>query len=179
MNLTSFFQVLLIIILLLIVVSVAIVFLKIEEVKRNWPKYRCNPAIIPFASTFGQNTSENFIYCIQNMQTEYMGTLLQPLNFMNDIFIGSIGSLMKDIQDVKFSVNMFKFNFMGIFAGLLSIGGNLTNELTVMSHKINDTIKRNVAVIVILNNLVDTAAKTGQSTADGPVGDMVKFISKF
>ena len=41
-----------------------------KDIKDNWPEYRCNPTM-PFASQFGVDPSENFTYCIQNMQTGY------------------------------------------------------------------------------------------------------------
>ena len=51
-----------------------------KNIEKNWPKYRCNPMIMPFAGMFGHNTSENFTYCIQNMQTSYMSEILKPIN---------------------------------------------------------------------------------------------------
>ena len=38
----------------------------IQRIKANWPHYRCQPTIMPFAGLFGHNASENFAYCIQS-----------------------------------------------------------------------------------------------------------------
>ena len=40
-----------------------------KYIQDNWSLYRCNPTVMPFASMFGHDTSENFTYCIQNMQS--------------------------------------------------------------------------------------------------------------
>ena len=32
----------------------------IKSIEDNWPTYRCNPVIMPFASVFGQNVMDNF-----------------------------------------------------------------------------------------------------------------------
>ena len=61
----------------------------IQRIKANWPVYRCQPLIMPFASVFGHDSSENFAYCIANMQKNFMGPLLQPLNFN----ISSLGDI--------------------------------------------------------------------------------------
>ena len=51
---------------------------QIKEIKENWPKYRCNPVYMPLSD----DMSADFTYCIQNMQTDYMGYLLQPLTYL-------------------------------------------------------------------------------------------------
>ena len=41
-----------------------------KHIQNNWPQYRCNPVIMPFAGYFGHDTEENFAQCIgisQNM----------------------------------------------------------------------------------------------------------------
>ena len=73
----------------------------IKTIKDNWPVYRCEPMIMPFASVFGQDPGENFTYCIQNMTSGFMDYLMQPLNFNLDL-IGSLGSVITDaINDVR------------------------------------------------------------------------------
>jgi hypothetical protein len=39
----------------------------IKKIKKNWPEYRCNPTIMPFASLFGQDTMTNFAFCVENL----------------------------------------------------------------------------------------------------------------
>ena len=43
----------------------------IKNVQDNWPEYRCNPMVMPFAGTFGHDAGQNFTYCIQTMQSDY------------------------------------------------------------------------------------------------------------
>ena len=53
----------------------------IKKIKDNWGEYKCKPAVMPFTSFFGHNTSKNFEECIKDMQTDYMGVLMQPINY--------------------------------------------------------------------------------------------------
>ena len=46
---------------------VNIVSVGIKNIEDNWPTYRCNPVVMPFAGMFGQNAVTNFTYCIQTM----------------------------------------------------------------------------------------------------------------
>jgi hypothetical protein len=60
--------------------TVIIYYIQVSNIKENWPLYRCNPIYMPLAD----DVNSNFIYCIQNMQTSYMGYLLQPLTFLTN-----------------------------------------------------------------------------------------------
>ena len=51
---------------------------QVAQIKAQWPLYRCNPMYMPLAD----NMEENFVYCVQSMQTNFMGHLLQPLTFI-------------------------------------------------------------------------------------------------
>ena len=57
----------------------------IKNIQDNWPEYRCNPSIMPFAGMFGHDAGSNFTFCIQNMQTDFMGYLLQPLTYLTSV----------------------------------------------------------------------------------------------
>ena len=72
-------------ILIIIIFTLLITFNQasatLTQLKEQWPLIRCNPLAMPFASAFGADTTENFTYCVQDMQTKYMSYLLQPLNY--------------------------------------------------------------------------------------------------
>ena len=97
-----------------------------KKVKENWPIYRCNPSVMPFASVFGYNTSENFAYCIQNMQTNYMGYLMQPLmynlNNITDIGTGltdSVNGARQMFTNIRGSLTNIVQSIFGVFLNIL------------------------------------------------------------
>ena len=51
----------------------------IAEVINNWPKYRCNPVIMPFAGMFGYDASENFNFCMKNIFNVNAAAVLGPV----------------------------------------------------------------------------------------------------
>ena len=53
----------------------------LKQIENDWPKYRCNPSIMPFAGLFNHDVMQNFSFCIQNMQISSMGTFLEPVNY--------------------------------------------------------------------------------------------------
>ena len=71
-----------IIILIFVIIYVFnVLSVGIKNIQDNWPTYRCNPMVMPFAEVFGHEIMSNFTFCIQGMQTDYMKYLLQPLDY--------------------------------------------------------------------------------------------------
>jgi hypothetical protein len=61
-----------------------------DEIASDWTNQRCNPKYMPFAgyithpegTTAFDYTTENFQYCIQNIQNTVTGQALQPFNYL-------------------------------------------------------------------------------------------------
>ena len=96
-----------------------------KEIEDNWPEYRCNPSVMPFAGAFGHDSGENFTYCVQNMQSDYMGVLLQPVNYTMSLMNGISDDLTNSINYVRaFLSNLRSFItniIQSIFAVFLNI----------------------------------------------------------
>ena len=96
-------------------------FIQIKDIKDNWTKYRCNPIYMPLAD----DIASNFVFCIQSMQTNFMGYLLQPLQYV----MSGLGEMSSGlVDDVGSARNMFSFvrgnmgiNFENIFGVFLNI----------------------------------------------------------
>ena len=70
----------------IILIFIALYFLAVlgigmKKIEDNWPKYRCNPSVMPFAGLFNHDVMQNFYFCIHNMQMTSMGTFLEPINY--------------------------------------------------------------------------------------------------
>lgn len=100
------------------------VMLYMNEIKNNWPMYRCNPTVIPFASYFGVDPIENFGKCIQRMQAGFMQEFLAPVFHVLNVMGDSTSELMKSIADVKGFSDGLQSSFGG---GAVSFGGILRN----------------------------------------------------
>jgi hypothetical protein len=83
-----------------------------EEIVKNWPKNRCNPAIMPFAGAYGFDASENFQYCINNILTEQAGTVAGP-------FVGVLGTMIRSMMTFLNNLNSLRL-MLATFAGGVS-----------------------------------------------------------
>jgi hypothetical protein len=92
------------------------------SIQDNWLENRCNPMYMPFA----EDIQSNFIYCIQNVQSNLMPYLLEPIHFILSMltdFGGGISNSVNSMREVMSSfvgntTNIF-VNIYGAFMGLI------------------------------------------------------------
>jgi len=147
-------------------------FSAVAEIKNNWPKYRCNPMFMPLSD----NIEKDFTYCVQSMQTNFMGYLLQPINYiinslssMGGEFSGSINYIRTMISSIRSMITSIIQNVFGVFL-------NLIIEFQKITIGIKDLVGKIIGVMVTVMYLIDGSIKTMQSTWNGPPGQMVRAL---
>lgn len=164
------FSAFLIIIIFMVLLFSNILSVGVSTIKKNWPIYRCNPLIMPFAGMFGHDPATNMTYCIQSMQSEYMQYLLEPVHYAISV-TGNIGSqLMGDIQSVRNVVsNTSSFsgsNFLDVYTKLT----NIRVEFQRILYKFQDVLKKVLGIITTFLYLITGGMDTGRSVINGPIG---------
>lgn len=153
----------------------------VENVKKNWPKYRCNPMVMPFASYIGPdgtNASENFTYCIQNMQTNYMQYLLQPLNYNMNV-IGSVASSLTDsINGIRKFFDYIRTQIMSIVQNIFATFLNIIIEFQRNIINIKDLFGKLVATLATFIYILTGSVMAMNSAWSGPPGKLVRSVSK-
>jgi len=147
-------------------------FSAVAEIKNNWPKYRCNPIFMPLSN----NIEKDFTYCVQSMQTNFMGYLLQPINYiisslssMGGEFTGSINYIRTMISSMRSMITSIIQNVFGVFL-------NLIIEFQKITIGIKDLVGKIIGIMVTIMYLIDGSIKTMQSTWNGPPGQMVRAL---
>lgn len=148
----------------------------IQRIKANWPVYRCQPLIMPFASVFGHDSSENFAYCIANMQKNFMGPLLQPLNF-NISSLGDItGGLTNNLNINRDFMSKLRFSISDTFMNIFSVIFNIVIEIQRTSINFKDMVGKLVGVMTSTLYILNGSIMTMQSAWEGPPGQLVKAL---
>ena len=120
---------LLIIILFILLLTFSSMSSKIRSVENNWEKYRCNPLIMPFVGLAGHDSSQNFIKCVQSLQTYNMGKILEPINY-NIKTLGVIGEQLKEsLESINTLINNLRVFIADIVKNIYSIILNLLIEI--------------------------------------------------
>ncbi len=117
-NLTSsIFKVLFLTVVLLVIFLLTFQFANFEEVIKNWSRYRCNPAFMPFANLAGYDAAENFQFCLNSAFGEKAKQLFAPIFAL----IGNFVQILKLIVDVAMGLRQMFSNFF------LSMNGFMRN----------------------------------------------------
>lgn len=149
-------------------------FSQLAQIKANWPLYRCNPMYMPLAD----NMEENFTYCIQSMQTNFMGYLLQPLTFITGSLGGMLGNFMEEINSIRAMFNKIRTFFSSIIQSVFGVFLNLVIEFQRITIGIRDLIGKTIGIMTSLMYVIDGSILTMQSTWNGPPGQLVKALGK-
>ena len=147
---------------------------QVAEIKANWPLYRCNPMYMPLAD----NMEENFTYCVQSMQTNYMGYLLQPITFVTNSLGTMLGGFMEEINNIRAMFNKIRTFFSNIIQSVFGVFLNLVIEFQRITIGIKDLIGKTIGIMVSFMYILDGSLKTMNSTWNGPPGQMVRALGK-
>jgi hypothetical protein len=147
---------------------------RVAEIKAQWPLYRCNPMYMPLAD----NMEENFTYCIQNVQTNYMGFLLEPLTFITNTLGGMVGGVMDELQSVRAMFNKIRTFTTDTIQSIFGVFLNLVIEFQRITIGIKDLIGKTIGIMVSLLYIMDGSIKTMNSTWNAPPGQLVRALGK-
>jgi hypothetical protein len=129
---------------------------KILEIKENWPLYRCNPIFMPLAD----NINENFVFCIQNMQSSFMGNLLQPLTFLTSALGSTLGGFVEQINDIRAMFANIRTFVPNIFTTIFGSFSVLIIEFQRVAIGIRDIMGKTTGLMVSILYILEGAITT-------------------
>jgi hypothetical protein len=147
---------------------------QVAEIKAKWPLYRCNPLYMPLAD----DVQSNFIYCIQSMQTNFMGHLLEPLTFLTSSINYILGDFLDAINMVRAMFNKIRTFISSIIQSVFGVFLNLVIEFQKITIGIKDLIGKTIGIMTTLMYVIDGSVLTMQSTWNGPPGQLVRALGK-
>ena len=79
-----------------------------EPIKTNWPRYKCQPGIIPFAGIIkGQPgkelefTSKNFSLCLNDVLATIVNIFTTPISILTNILLSTFSLLLKLMNAIR------------------------------------------------------------------------------
>ena len=145
-----------------------------SDIKKNWNMYKCNPMFMLFAD----NIEENFNYCVQNTQTNYMSFLLQPLNYLTSFIIDVGDNLNTDINGIRGIISVIRNFVTNIIQSIFGVFMNLVIEIQKMTIGLKDMVGKIIGTISVLLYVLSGSINTMESLWNGPPGQLVKNLGK-
>jgi hypothetical protein len=147
-----------------------------KNIEKNWPIYRCSPLVMPFANLFGYDVMKNFTYCIQTMQTDFMGPFLAPSNYSNMV---TAQSLEKTTETNKNLMGMFAYVRAAVtntFTGVFGVFGGIAILLDIMKYKMKDMMNKMAGIYKTIFSILQTASITAESTWEALPGKLLQAL---
>ena len=148
----------------------------LQDIKDNWPKYRCSPTYMPFASYLGYDTIENFSYCVGNIQKDLMGYFLSPIQYI----LGSLGATLQNLLDsfqmVRVVIDKLKKGFGFIIGDVYGMFTNVIMQFQKIIIKTKDTAMKLIGIVTTFIYMIEGASYTGKSIDRGPIGETLRTI---
>jgi hypothetical protein len=120
----------------------------------------------------------NFVYCIQNMQVNFMGYLLQPITFLTSSISNIMGGFLDDINMVRAMFDKIRTFIASIIQSVFGVFLNLVIEFQKITISIKDLIGKCIGILVTLIYVMDGSIKTMNSTWKGPPGQLIRALGK-
>jgi hypothetical protein len=166
-----------IILVFVILVSNITASIGIATVQENWPLYRCNPLVMPFASTFSPTPTtagENFSYCVQDMMMSFGPALTQPLSYVQTMTLELLGSLTTSTEKSTAQTSKFSFSVSNMFSSIFDVVIGIMAEFNIITVKMMDAQGKIMGSMVAVMHILTSVQYTFESMWAGIPGAMVR-----
>ena len=168
-------------VLIIIIFAVLLLFITlsigIARIRNNWDEYKCNPAVIPFASVFGHDPVTTFNQCIQLSQGDFMSGFLDPIYKALANFAES-GALFTSIFEMlKLGMNDQQ---MGMFNLAETIGAKMKSvvtELDLLFISVTDMFAKLGSAITVIYYLIQTGVGTSSALWEELPGTVIRLLT--
>lgn len=152
------------------------IMLRLKELEEDWPKHRCNPMTMPFASYLGHDPIANFTYCVGNIQKDLMGFFLEPIEYVLSM-VGQLGEwILGRLNLIREFFNMFRKFLSTMVGDIYGMFVNVLIQVQSLVIKLKDTVMKLVGILMTFMYLIQGAMMTGQSINKGPIGETLRAV---
>jgi hypothetical protein len=107
----------------------------VEEVKQNWPKYRCRPDVMLTAGLYGHDANENLEFCLKNGFDQRAKEAMGPFYTYLSKFVAILMTLLK-------SINSIRMIFATIVGSVTQVFGEFSARIQSFFYRIQTTAIR-------------------------------------
>ena len=169
-------QTIIIIIIFILLSCINILAVGIENIKKQWPTYRCNPLVMPFASVFGENSLKNFTFCVQNLLQTFMQDLLAPVHYVENI-VGDISKYFTEaINFIRAFFNKIRNMIFSIIQQIMAVFLNFLIGIQNMIIAIKDLFAKTIGTLAVFMYVLEGAIMSMKSAWNGLPGEMVREL---
>jgi len=149
----------------------------ISNIRNNWEVYKCNPAVMPFATVFGHDVGKNFNECVQTTQVDFMSAFLDPI-YQSLTYFAQNGAIFADMfERIKLFQNTQDNNTNDFVVDAKGRLYNMSDSANRIFIGIKDTFSKLTSTITVLFYTIQSALVAGESAWNELPGTFIKIAS--
>lgn len=148
----------------------------LQEIKLNWVQYRCNPVYMPLAGMVGSDIASNFMNCTLQSVNTYAGFIMDPIYKNFNILTGILKTILGSMNSMRSAMAGASGGFLSIIQGTFGKLQNTFSTVIQLFGRVRSIMNRMMTSFAVLMNVVSTGLQTGQSVANGPIGQAAEFF---
>ena len=165
-----------IVLIFILLYFVSVLLIGVKKIKNNWPIYKCNPMVMPFASIFDKNPVTNFVGCIATMQKNMMGYFLQPLKY-SSYLTGKLGGILTNgLQELRELQNFLRQTLGNITFDIFGIFTNLLIQFKKIIIGMKFLVSKLFGIAGVMAYLIQGQMMLGTSIWKGPIGGIMRAL---
>lgn len=145
----------LIIFIFLITISYFYILSHVKTLRKDWPQNKCNPIYIPFAGIIIndpnksnlETTSENFNFCVNNILSSIISTILEPIYYFVKLLIETWKEIITSIQNIRSMFNNMRNSANNVTKDVMNRGINITTPFIQNTIVARDTLNKTNGVM--------------------------------
>jgi len=148
-----------------------------NTIQQDWPTYRCNPLVMPFAGSLspdGMSTKDNFSYCIQDIMRGFAPMVTAPLQYVQAMTLNLVKNSSVTQESTMKEQKKTKENTAQTFGNVFNVLLGVVVEFRVMLTRLADSQAKLSGVMATITYIMSTVMLTFQSMWDGIPGGMIR-----
>ena len=159
-----------------IIVGIAFNSSWIQDLQHNFPKYRCNPVVMPFVGIVGQDPSANFNFCVQNIFNSKAAEVFAPI-------YGILGTFQEVLMTIVNSAMSLRGMFANFFSGVEKFITSIRNKIQYLLNNVRMSFIRIFNLMGKVYGSMFAVLFMGQSAMIAAFNladnDLIKFLFEF
>lgn len=158
-------------------IFINLLLISLEELKKDFIKYRCVPVFMPFVGVIGENPVTNFAFCVKDLLGQFIPDLLAPLHLSDNILTKNIGGLLNSLKSLRAFLNKIRTMVTEIIQLIMSIFLFLVVGIQEISISLKDLFSKTIATAFVFRYILEGGKLTGESAWNGVPGKAIKGIA--
>lgn len=148
----------------------------VSQFKKVWNAYKCNPAIMPFASLMGFDPTTTFRECTQETQVSFMSVFLDPIYTSLQSFSESGNMFLGILDSLQVGLNTQQVNSLNIVGNIGERVNMFSTNLNKTFITVSDTVSKIGSFITIIFYLLQTTVDIGTALDRDAPGHILRTL---